>query len=66
MKREEFLRYLRQHSCCRKREGRSHSVYVNPMNGERETVPRHVEIDNQLVRRICRKLGIPHPWTRKN
>ncbi len=35
MKREEFLRYLRQHSCCLKREGRSHSVYVNPANGKR-------------------------------
>jgi len=30
-----------------------------PPDAERETVPRHTEISNNLARKICRSLGIP-------
>jgi len=31
-------------------------------NGVRETIPRHTEIDNVLVKKICGKLEIPSPF----
>jgi mRNA interferase HicA len=52
MKRHEFLRHLRVNGCILKREGAKHSLYMNPINGVVETVPRHVEIDNRMARKI--------------
>lgn len=61
MKRHELLRHLRFHGCILKREGARHSLYQNPANGVVETVPRHVEIDNRLAAKICKRLEIPQP-----
>lgn len=61
MKRITLLRHLRRHGCSLKREGGSHSLWTNPQNGATEAVPRHVEIANNLARKICRRLGIPDP-----
>lgn len=59
MKRRALLRHLRRHGCYLKREGRSHSLWCNPGTGQTEAVPRHTEIDNRLVRKICRALDLP-------
>ena len=59
MKRSTLLQHLRRHGCVLKREGGSHSLWTNPANGAVEAVPRHTEIPNNLVRKICRGLGIP-------
>ena len=66
MKRGELVRYLEQLSYVLEREGSRHSIYRNPANGKKttvprhmETVPRHMEIDNRLVRTICKQLGVP-------
>ncbi|MCY2988453.1 MAG: type II toxin-antitoxin system HicA family toxin [Planctomycetota bacterium] len=59
MKRTALLRHLRRHGCVLKREGRSHSLWMNPETGEVEAVPRHVEIPNKLARKICRGLSVP-------
>ncbi|HOF58797.1 MAG TPA: type II toxin-antitoxin system HicA family toxin [Syntrophorhabdaceae bacterium] len=59
MKRQALLRYLRRHGCYLKREGGSHSLWMNPANGSVETVPRHTEISDKLARKICKGLGIP-------
>ena len=59
MKRVALLRHLRKHGCVLKREGRSHSLWTNPANGNVEAVPRHSEIANVLARKICRGLGVP-------
>jgi hypothetical protein len=64
MKRREFLRHLRFYGCILKREGTRHSLYQNPINGAIEAVPRHVEIDNYLVEKICKSLEIPKPGQR--
>jgi len=61
MKRNELLRHLRRWGCYLKREGSNHSVYSNPQNGRWEAVPRHAEIDNNLVKKICKMLEIPNP-----
>jgi mRNA interferase HicA len=64
MKRYEFLRHLRFCGCVLKREGARHSLYQNPVNGVVEAVPRHVEIDNNLVEKICKSLEISRPGKR--
>jgi predicted RNA binding protein YcfA (HicA-like mRNA interferase family) len=61
MRRHELLRHLEEHGCRFLREGRKHSIYFNPINRETSAVPRHNEITNKLVRKICKDLGIPHP-----
>ncbi|HEY7327003.1 MAG TPA: type II toxin-antitoxin system HicA family toxin [Gemmataceae bacterium] len=61
MKRHELLEHLRRNGCILIREGRRHSWWGNPANNRRSAVPRHSEIPDQLVRKICRDLGIPTP-----
>lgn len=59
MKRLDFIKHLNKQGCTFLREGASHSVYFNAMMRRTSTVPRHVEIDNNLAQKICRDLGIP-------
>ncbi|HET9477290.1 MAG TPA: type II toxin-antitoxin system HicA family toxin [Dehalococcoidia bacterium] len=58
MKRSALLLHLRRNGCVLKREGRSHSLWMNPRTGAVEAVPRHAEIANSLARKICRSLSI--------
>ena len=58
MKRSALLRHLRRHGCHLKREGRSHSLWINPQTGAVEAVPRHTEIPDTLARKICRGLSV--------
>jgi len=62
VKREEFLRYLNEYGCVVKREGARHTIICNINNGVLETLPRHKEIDNVLIKKICRRLKIPVPF----
>ena len=59
MKRRDLIRHLTNHECELMREGGSHSIYVNTKNNQVTAVPRHREINDFLVRKICRDLGIP-------
>ncbi|HEX5471165.1 MAG TPA: type II toxin-antitoxin system HicA family toxin [Lacipirellulaceae bacterium] len=61
MKRKDLVKHLRQHGCRLLREGRGHSVWMNPINGEQSSIPRHREINEYTVRAICRQLGIAGP-----
>jgi mRNA interferase HicA len=58
MKRSELIRQLEQAGCILHRHGSRHDVYINPVKGLMQAVPRHNEIDNQLVRHIKKYLGI--------
>jgi mRNA interferase HicA len=58
MKRQTLVKHLRKNGCYLKREGGSHSLWMNPRTGHIEAVPRHAEIPNLLVRKICRCLSI--------
>jgi len=58
MKRSALIRHLRRNGCYLKREGGSHSLWWNPETGHIEAIPRHVEIPNRLVRKICKALSI--------
>ncbi|MBI4165296.1 MAG: type II toxin-antitoxin system HicA family toxin [Acidobacteria bacterium] len=61
MKRREFLRYLAEQGCDLLREGSRHYVYHNPKALRTSTVPRHREVDDFVVRKICRDLQILPP-----
>ena len=59
MKRNVVLNHLRENGCMLKREGGSHSWYVNTINGKLASVPRHTDINEITVMKICKQLDIP-------
>ena len=61
MKRVDLVRHLEAHGCTLLREGGSHSVYVQRRTRKVSTVPRHLEINDFLARKICRDLEVPPP-----
>ena len=61
MKRHDLVRHLESNGCHMDREGRRHTVYVNPQANASSAVPRHTEINEFLARKICRDLQIPQP-----
>jgi mRNA interferase HicA len=56
MKRKELEKRLRQAGCYLKREGASHSLWINPRTGVVEAVPRHAEIKEFLAQKILKNL----------
>jgi len=57
MKRRDLERMLRIVGCYMKREGSSHSLWVNPKTGVVEAIPRHKEIKEPLAKKILTNLG---------
>ncbi len=58
MKRKEFVRKLEKDGCVFLRAGANHDLYMNPANGNKQPVPRHTEIDNNLAKHIRKYLGL--------
>ena len=58
MKRTELIRQLTEAGCVLARHGARHDIYVNPITGKRQPVPRHAEIDEQLGKHIKKVLGV--------
>ncbi|MBE9204862.1 type II toxin-antitoxin system HicA family toxin [Synechocystis salina LEGE 06099] len=56
MKRKDLEKKLRQAGCYLKREGGSHSLWINPTTGIVEAVPRHTEIKEFLAQKILKSL----------
>ena len=61
MKRRDLVRHLEQNGCVLKREGGSHSVFINPALRTVSAVPRHTETKGPTALKICRDLEIPAP-----
>lgn len=61
MKRRNLLRHLAGHGCALLREGGNHTVYVNRTAKKVSTIPRHNDINENLVRKICKDLHVPRP-----
>jgi mRNA interferase HicA len=61
MKRRDLIRHLVDHDCALVREGSNHSWWGHTTTQRRTAVPRHREIDIELVKKICKDLGIPAP-----
>jgi mRNA interferase HicA len=61
MKRRMLISHLLQHGCELVREGGNHSWWRLRATTRRSAVPRHAEVDDLLVKKICKDLGIPTP-----
>ncbi|HCO94793.1 MAG TPA: addiction module toxin, HicA family [Phycisphaerales bacterium] len=57
MKRRQLEKRLRIAGCFLKREGSSHSLWINPKTGVIEAVPRHTEIKEPLAQKILKSLN---------
>jgi len=61
VKRRELIRHLEENGCLFLREGGKHTIYYNPINNRTSAVPRHTEIVDVLVVKICKDLEIARP-----
>lgn len=61
MKTNNFIRYLNEQNCQLIREGGNHSIFRNQSNRKISSIPRHKEVKNNLVRKICKDLDIAIP-----
>lgn len=61
MNRRLLIRRIEKMGCELLREGGNHSIYVNRRQKKVTTIPRHNEIDDNLVKRIFKDLGLPRP-----
>lgn len=61
MKRHDLLAYLTAQGCTLLREGARHAWWHNAALNKRSAVPRHNEVNNHLVRKFCRDLGVAEP-----
>jgi mRNA interferase HicA len=57
LKRGELLRKLAAAGCKLHRHGGNHDIYVNVNTGEKQPVPRHSEINEQLAKHILKFLA---------
>lgn len=53
MKRNVLLKYLKKCDCVLAREGTNHTIYKNKRSGLWTAVPRHPDIEENLVIKIC-------------
>ncbi|MCK4436320.1 type II toxin-antitoxin system HicA family toxin [bacterium] len=58
MKRKELIRQLTKAGCVYLRPGANHDIYINPVTRQKQPVPRHTEIDNDLAKHIKKYLGL--------
>ncbi|MCK5007794.1 MAG: type II toxin-antitoxin system HicA family toxin [Spirochaetales bacterium] len=58
MKRIRLIKDLERKGCILLWHGSRHDIYLNPGNGEKQPVPRHVEIDDNLAKHIKKYLGL--------
>ena len=57
MKRRELEKRLRHAGCYLKREGGSHSLWINPKTCIVEAVPRHAEVKEPRAWKILKSRG---------
>ena len=56
MKTKDFIALLERNGWKLKRHGANHDIYTK--NGQRESVPRHRELDEELARAIIKRRGL--------
>lgn len=57
MKRKELIKRITKVGCVFVRHGNRHDLYRNPKTGKKQPVPRHVEMDEDLVKHIIKELA---------
>ncbi len=65
MKRRDLIRHLESNGFVLLREGGRHSIYINTGTAKAVAVPRHNELKEGLVRRLCRDAEIKDPLSGK-
>jgi predicted RNA binding protein YcfA (HicA-like mRNA interferase family) len=58
MKRLKLINHLHNNNCMLLREGGNHSIYINKITQRKTSVPRHADIDEITVIKICNQLDI--------
>ena len=62
MKRRALEKHLKNNGCYMLREGRKHSIFINPKEHRTYAeIPRHNEVKKGTVLLICKSLKIPKP-----
>lgn len=61
MKLKDLIKHLETCQCVFTREGGNHTIFKNLRSGKMTSVPRHREIKESLVKKICDDLGIDRP-----
>ena len=61
MNKRLFVRYLEKHGCRLLRQGRKHEWWENSATRERSSIPRHIEINKYVAKKICRDLSVSVP-----
>ena len=61
MKRVDLIRTVRAEGAVFVRHGASHDLWRNVITGISEMIPRHREIDENLARKIIKRLSTPTP-----
>lgn len=56
MKTKDFVDLLERNGWMFKRHGANHDIYIK--DGERESVPRHRELDEDLAKAIIKRRGL--------
>ena len=56
MKRNDLIKLLEKNGWTLKRNGGNHDIYTK--DGQRETIPRHSEINERLARDIIKRRGL--------
>jgi mRNA interferase HicA len=56
VRRRELIKFLEEHGAYLVREGHRHSIFGKGQF--RTEVPRHIEIVNELAKKICKDLEI--------
>ena len=53
MKRNKFIKHLSENNCELHRNGGKHDIFINNVNKQKTTIPRHPDIDERLCAGIC-------------
>lgn len=61
VKRRDLGRHLEHHGCKLFRKGGNQAIYINRTTDNSSAVPRHREINEVLVKKICKDLEVPAP-----
>jgi predicted RNA binding protein YcfA (HicA-like mRNA interferase family) len=57
LKRKELIRIIQENGCVFVRHGGNHDWYKNPQSGVRQPIARHTEIEDELAKRIIKRLS---------
>ncbi|MGH7207624.1 MAG: type II toxin-antitoxin system HicA family toxin, partial [Nitrospiraceae bacterium] len=58
LKRRDFIRELEKAGCKLKKHEAKHDLYIGPKSSYPVSVPRHIELSNDLCKEIRKELGL--------